>query len=51
MSCAMIYWGNRYRTFFDIFRAFGAVVDLRPLKGKRVGEASDKVQLHLASDA
>lgn len=38
MSCAMIYWGNRYIPFFDAFIEFGAVLDLRKLKGKQIGE-------------
>lgn len=37
MSCAMVYWGKRGKDFEDIFREFGAVVDLVPLKGKRFG--------------
>jgi hypothetical protein len=37
MSCAMIYWGNDFDRFLFKFRKFGAVVDLRPLKGKRFG--------------
>jgi hypothetical protein len=35
MSCAMVYWGACYDRFADIFAAFGAVVDLRPLRDKR----------------
>lgn len=38
MSCAMIYWGKRYETFFSTFQPFGAVVDFRALKGMRFGE-------------
>jgi len=37
MSCAMIYWGKRYDLFEKIFLRFGAVVDLRHLRGKKVG--------------
>lgn len=32
MSCAMVYWGTDYGRFADVFRSFGAVVDLRPLQ-------------------
>lgn len=32
MACAMIYWGARYEEFFQVFREFGAVVDLRELQ-------------------
>ncbi len=37
MACAMVYWGGNYDRFFDVFTMFGAVADLRPLKGKRIG--------------
>lgn len=37
MSCAMIYWGERYQKFERIFLQFGAVVDLRHLHGKCAG--------------
>ncbi|MCY4094274.1 MAG: DNA N-6-adenine-methyltransferase [Gammaproteobacteria bacterium] len=37
MSCAMIYWGVNYKRFEEVFLRFGAVVDLRHLKGKRIG--------------
>jgi len=32
MSCAMIYWGNNYRRFYDIFIKHGAVIDIANLK-------------------
>ncbi len=38
MSCAMVYWGDRFDNFNLVFTAFGAVVDLRPLKGRAIGE-------------
>ena len=38
MSCAMIYWGQRYKTFFNVFLKFGAVLDLREIMGKTIGE-------------
>lgn len=37
MACSMIYWGNCYKSFFDTFIEFGAVVDLRNLRGKTIG--------------
>ena len=40
MSCAMVYWGKHYRRFSEVFLEFGAVVDLRPLIGRRTGEAA-----------
>ena len=38
MSCAMIYWGNDYDRFYQVFKQFGAVVDIRPLQGVEIGE-------------
>ena len=38
MSCAVVYWGRCYRVFFDVFLKFGAVVDLKELKGRSIGE-------------
>ncbi len=37
MSCAMIYWGSRYEHFDRVFIRFGAVVDLRHLRGRLIG--------------
>ncbi len=37
MSCAMIYWGRDIDAFQDVFDAFGAVVDLRPLHTRQIG--------------
>jgi hypothetical protein len=37
MSCAMIYWGEDYERFFDVFLEFGAVVDLRQLHHQQIG--------------
>ncbi len=47
MSCAMVYWGTNFDKFFAVFSKFGAVVDLRLLKGKRFGEYSENGQLYL----
>jgi hypothetical protein len=44
MSCAMVYWGNDYDRFRDVFLPFGAVVDVRHLHGKPVG-AGEHMQL------
>ncbi len=49
MSCAMVYWGHRYDRFSQVFLGFGAVVDLRPLQGKRIGSRHDR-NLKLAFD-
>lgn len=37
MACAMVYWGDDYERFAEVFIQFGAVVDIRPLKGHRIG--------------
>ena len=37
MACSMVYWGENYEVFFDVFIEFGAVVDLRNLYGKMIG--------------
>jgi len=47
MSCAMIYWGKDFDRFLSVFSKFGAVIDLRPLKGKKFGECSENGQLDL----
>ncbi len=47
MSCAMIYWGKDFDRFLAVFGKFGAVIDLRPLKGKKFGECSENGQLAL----
>jgi hypothetical protein len=31
MSCAMVYWGQHYKRFFEVFIEYGAVVDLQDL--------------------
>ena len=38
MSCALIYWGQRYEHFFQSFIRFGAVVNIENLKGIRIGQ-------------
>lgn len=47
MFCAMIYWGSFFDKFRSVFGKFGAVLDLRPLKGTRFGEFSENGQLDL----
>ena len=47
MSCAMIYWGKDYDRFLIFFSQFGAVIGLRPLKGKKFGECSENGQMEL----
>lgn len=38
MSCAMIYWGKHYETFFKVFTKFGAVLNLEHLHGLPLGQ-------------
>lgn len=40
MSCAMIYWGNRFERFFEVFIKYGAVVNIGNLFGIAIGEAN-----------
>ena len=51
MACAMIYWGANYDDFFEIFLEFGAVVDLRDLLGKTIGDRNALKQASLFKDA
>lgn len=41
MACAMVYWGNNYSKFEDIFLEFGAVIDISDLKTKKI--AKDRI--------
>ena len=50
MSCAMVYWGDNYDTFFDIFISYGAVLDLRPLHRKDIGDSEHLAQPVLLSE-
>lgn len=42
MSCAIVYWGDTFERFSNIFEHFGAVVDIRPLKGNEMGSLIQK---------
>jgi hypothetical protein len=50
MSCAMVYWGKNYDRFFEVFIRHGAVLDLRPLYGKQIGEYDRIVEPVLLSE-
>lgn len=50
MSCAMIYWGRKFESFFDVLTAHGAVLDLRPLHGKQIGHHGHDVEPVLLSE-
>jgi hypothetical protein len=45
MACAMIYWGNQYQKFYDVFIEHGAVVDISPLIGEAIGTDRKKLIL------
>jgi len=47
MACAMVYWGDHYNRFYDVFIFHGAVVDIRPLQGEIIGPARSQKQLAL----
>jgi hypothetical protein len=44
MSCSMVYWGKDYSRFLEVFIQYGAVVDVRPLWGRRIGEYDELLQ-------
>ena len=37
MACAMIYWGQFYQKFYDVFINHGAVINISALKGEIIG--------------
>ena len=47
MSCATVYWGERFDEFYAVFINHGAVIDLRPLIEEKIGAERNKKQLHL----
>ena len=50
MACAMIYWNTNIDTFLSVFNEFGAVIDLRPLEGKTIGDRRRILQPKLFDD-
>jgi hypothetical protein len=50
MSCAMVYWGRHYDDFFDVFIHYGAVIDLRPLYEKQIGDHGRRIEPVLLSE-
>lgn len=44
MACAMIYWGNRFSKFEEVFQEFGAVLNLENLK-KTKGKPQESLLL------
>lgn len=49
MSCALVYWGCRFESFFQTFLRFGAVVNIENLKGLIVGEKINNKQMDLVT--
>ncbi len=47
MSCAMVYWGQDYHRFYDIFIEYGAVVDISNLQGEKIGKERKYMELNL----
>ncbi|MCK5523176.1 MAG: hypothetical protein KAI83_08595 [Thiomargarita sp.] len=37
MACVMIYWGEDYDRFYDVFIEYGAVIELSNLRGEEIG--------------
>jgi hypothetical protein len=50
MSCAMVYWGEDHKRFFDVFINSGAVVDLRPLHNRPIGNNGDQTEMMLVAE-
>lgn len=38
MACAMVYWGDNYDRFYEVFIGHGAVVDISNLIGEKIGK-------------
>ena len=49
MACATIYWGDFFDKFYNVFINHGAVVDIRPLIGEKIGKQRQDKQLNLIS--
>ena len=45
MACAMIYWGEDCKKFYDIFIGYGAIVDLSNLQGEEIGATRKHMKL------
>lgn len=45
MACAMIYWGNNYLRFYEVFIEHGAVVDISNLINEQIGADRKKIRL------
>ena len=45
MACAMVYWGDYYEKFYDVFIGYGAVIDISNLFGEEIGEARKNMKI------
>jgi DNA N-6-adenine-methyltransferase (Dam) len=45
MACAMIYWGDDFQRFYDVFIEYGAVVDISNLIDEEIGTERKKLKL------
>ena len=45
MACAMIYWGDNYDRFYEVFIEHGAVVDISNLIGEQIGKDRQTIKL------
>jgi hypothetical protein len=50
MSCAMVYWNKNIDKFLEVFNEYGAVLDLRPLQGRAIGQKLKLRQPRLFDD-
>ncbi len=49
MACAMVYWGEDYNKFYDIFINYGAVVNISSLINEEIGETRMQPKLFSVS--
>ena len=47
MSCSIIYWGNNYNRFFNIFIEFGAVIDISNLNNIEIGNSHKLIKMNI----
>ncbi len=47
MSCCIVYWGNDYEKFYNLFIEHGAVINISNLKGEEIGLERKKLKLAL----
>lgn len=47
MSCCLIYWGNRYEDFFNLFLDYGAVIDLTNLQNVEIAHDRKRYKLSI----